>query len=266
METVLYADILFFINFSMDFITLYLTSRLSSGPPVGIRAVISAAIGGIIGTAATALGTGGIWGIVITVISSGVMVLIAFGFGEVSLFIKRVTVFWGGAALLGGIMSAVCSLGTGMPAGNGGGGTTVLLLGSVICIFIIRTITHFKGKRTLTVQVKVGDVCTKFEALLDSGNLLTDPLTGIPVIIADRSVMGTVVPAGDVIPQALHTRLRMIPARGIGGGGILTGIVPDSVTINSGKKEKECSAVIAVSDLGSTFFGGYPANAPTSVL
>ena len=109
MEHVLYADILFFINFSMDMITLYLTSRLTSGPPLGWRTVVSALIGGLWGTLSIAVALDGVFGILLTGAISVLMVLVSFGYGGIGVLLRRSAVFWGTASLLGGVMTALCS-------------------------------------------------------------------------------------------------------------------------------------------------------------
>ncbi len=269
MEHVLYADILFFINFSMDFITLYLTARLTSGPPAGARAALAAVVGGIYGTAAVALGIDGIAGVLAAGVLSVGMVALAFGFGGAVTLLRRSAVFWGFAALLGGVMTAICSLGGDFGApGSPAGGTALLFVGSTLCLLIIRVFSRFSRRKTVRVRIEFDGKQASFTALCDSGNLAADPLSARPVILADRSVIRTAVPelSPADIPDKLSARIRMIPVKGIGGGGMLTGFIPDSVWVTAGGREKRCDAVIAVTDSGSTFFGGYPANLPASLL
>lgn len=271
MEQILYADILFMINFSMDFITLYLTSRLTSGPPSGYRTALSAASGGIYATLATALGIYGTASVLTAGIVSAVMVLIAFGYGSGTMLLRRTAVFWGLAMLLGGAMSAICSLGNNdFPGNSPSGETTVLFAGTTLCLLFVKAIAHFKKRKVVSVKVTLSGKSTVFEALCDSGNLISDPLSGTSVIIADSSVVKQIAPelctSPSSIPDYLSTKIRMIPVTGVGGGGLLTGFVPDLVSVTDNKKEKKCSAIIAISDIGKTFFGGYPANIPMSLL
>jgi len=271
LEHVLYADILFFINFSMDFITLYITSKLTSGFPSGVRLALAAALGGIYGTTTVAIGLDGIPGVFATGAVSVIMVLISFGKGTVSLILRRSAVFWGGAAFLGGIMTALCSFGDSFGApGSTTGGTTVLFIGSTLCLLSVKALSHFKKRKTLRITVTLGDRHTVFDALCDSGNLVCDPMTGVPVIIADRSVLRSIVPELCAIPptisERLSSKLRMIPVKGFGKDGLLTGFIPDSVSVADTSGKKECRAVIAVADLGEKFFGGYPANSPMTLI
>lgn len=271
MEHVLYADILFFINFSMDFITLYLTSRLTSGPPIGIRCAAAAALGGIYGTAAVALGIDGGTGVLAAGAVSVGMVALAFGCGGFAVLLRRSAVFWGFAALLGGVMTAICSFGESFGApGSPAGGTALLFMGSTVCLLLMKLFSRFSKRKTARIKIELCGKCTEFTALCDSGNLVRDPLSSRPVILADRSVLRCTVPElctdADSVPKSIEPKLRMIPVKGIGGGGLLTGFIPDSVKIIADGRERTCDAVIAVTDSGSTFFGGYPANLPTSIL
>ena len=271
MEQVLYADILFLINFSMDFVTLYLTSRLTSGPPVKLRAALAAVLGGIYGTVATATGVDGAVGIILSGIVSAGMVALSFGIGGVRTLLRRCAVFWGAGALLGGVMTAVCSLGGTISPRDGKGSSAVILFGgSMMCTFIVKLISRFTKRHTASVRITLDGRTAEFTALCDSGNLVTDPLSAKPVIFADTSVVRRLIPdfdpSGEMIPDSLRTRLRVIPARSVGGGTSLTGFVPDEVCLIIDGKSAMRNAVIAVSDFGGTFFGGYPANVPAGLL
>lgn len=272
-ESVVYADMLFLVNFSMDYITLYLTCRLTSAPPMRWRVVLSAAIGGLYGTLSVVWNTGGISGALMTVAVSALLVLIAFGRATVAQIVRRAAVFWGAAALLGGIMTAICAAAGRTEVLSGGGNTVLLLAGSAVCVILTRLILRCGGKRSVTVRLTLDGRSCEFAALCDSGNLVREPLSSRPVILADRSVLRTVVPelcrGGAVperIPDRLSSRIRLIPVNGALGGGMLTGFSADSVEIVSGGRERACDALIAVSSGGGDFFGGFPANVPAVLV
>lgn len=80
----------------------------------------------------------------------------------------------------------------------------------------------------------------------DSGNMLKDPITGDPVMIAEKTILK------EIIPHVLKTRTRMIPYHTADGKtGIMTAFRPDSVKIDGEEKK----ILIAVSDtrLGDEF-------------
>lgn len=270
MQSALYADVLFLVNFSMDYVTLYLTKKLTCAPQMKFRAVLSAAIGGLYGTLSVIFSIDGIVGAIAAVAVSALLVVIAFGRSGAAETLRRAAVFWGSAALLGGLMTAICSAAGSAESAVATDNTAVLLIGSAFCTAITKLILKSGKAVSVRVRVALGDDICEFEALCDSGNLLREPLSSRPVIIADRSRLRGLVPtlctdtAEYAIPQELASRIRMIPVDGVNGHGLLYGFSPDSVTIINGRKEKPCDAVIAVSPHGS--FGGFYANAPASIV
>jgi len=268
MEQVLYADILFFVNFSMDFVTLYITSRLTSSPFSGVRGTVAAVLGGLFATIITVTGSDGLFSVASTGIISLIMVRISFKKSAVPILIRRGAVFWGSGALLGGVMTVICSLGNGESVPDtGAGAASLLFLASALSLLSVRAFSHLKRRNTVLVKVTLEGYTVKFTALADSGNLLTDPLSSKPVILADRSLFGNIpVPEIGHIPDSLRKRVRMIPIKGVSDSTLLPGFVPDSAFVITDKGERQVDAVIAVTDLGKSHFGGYGANAPAELL
>ncbi|MTI81396.1 MAG: sigma-E processing peptidase SpoIIGA [Firmicutes bacterium] len=108
-----------------------------------------------------------------------------------------------------------------------------------------------KSIRTaVTIEMFNGEV--KVNALLDTGNSLTDPVTGMPVMIVEHSVIKKVLPAGInnlyesadninysklqqvLTDDQLNACITIIPYQSLGNSnGMLLGIKPDKVTIHS---------------------------------
>ena len=59
MEQVIYADVLFAVNFSMDFLSLYLTGKVFRARMRPVPLTLAAGIGALYGTASLFLGPGG---------------------------------------------------------------------------------------------------------------------------------------------------------------------------------------------------------------
>ena len=84
------------------------------------------------------------------------------------------------------------------------------------------------------VIYKDGKAAT-LSVMLDTGNMLTDPLTGHPVIIAEKSALKGIVPIGvdltDPIAMSQHIKgIRLIPFKSLGcENGLLAGFKPDKV-------------------------------------
>ena len=97
-------------------------------------------------------------------------------------------------------------------------------------------------------------------ALVDSGNLLRDPLSGRGVIVADRDRFRNRLPQAlldDRFPtdHSLACRTRLIPVKTAAGDGILRAILPDSLTVFDGKSRQAADYLIAFTSLGNRVEG-----------
>jgi stage II sporulation protein GA (sporulation sigma-E factor processing peptidase) len=163
-------------------------------------------------------------------------------------------------------------------------GTSGGIIPLSVCIFslvmswiISRAVKLFKKKAmplktTLTVISDGKEL--EMSAYCDSGNLLREPVGGLPVIITGKEQME------NIIPKSLHSvffssktadepslsdarRVRIIPIKPLGTGGarILFGYVPDKIMLG----DKEVKGCIAL-DNGSSKFGGCEALLPSSLI
>jgi sigma-E processing peptidase SpoIIGA len=127
------------------------------------------------------------------------------------------------------------------------------------------------GSRVATLGVTSGEKTVEFSAYRDSGNLLREPISGLPVIILGSKNMEKILPEGlrsvffsekdsDRISLSDASRVRIIPIMPVGTGGarILFGYVPDRITLD-GKEVRACIAL----DKGNASFGGCEALLPS---
>ena len=111
-----------------------------------------------------------------------------------------------------------------------------------------------------SVTVSMGGKNASFDGMTDSGNLLSDPLSGRRVMICELSAVdGLLDPATAAMirlggPGATGTRLspeaaaklRFIPASGALGDGLLCALMPERVTLTDVKGEKSRDADLLV--------------------
>ena len=278
MTTVLYADVLFVINFSMDFISLWVTSKLLSISRRARRFALSAALGALAATAMTALSVEGIAEGAIALAVSVAMALAAFGFGSAKRLVWRALTLWGAGALIGGAVTALCSLGgRGIVAGTPGGVGRpwgFLAVGVLLVWAFVRLIRPRLSRRTATVRITVGGVSVEAEALVDTGNLACDPIGGdaavfvsLPLaarLFGEENARRIAEVRPDALPDELHSKVRLVPAAGIGKTGICAGIVTDSLTLPPDDTPRR--ALICVADVPKDHFGGFDALVPPSLL
>lgn len=103
--------------------------------------------------------------------------------------------------------------------------------------------------RTVSVMLWCEGRCQLFRALVDTGNTLTDPVTGAPVLVADQTVADRLFPKGrgptgeelHRPPQTLErlseewdgTRLRLLTYRSVGvENGLLLAVRADKIEVN----------------------------------
>ena len=118
------------------------------------------------------------------------------------------------------------------------------------------------------------------KALLDSGNLLKDPLSGRRVIVVSLQAMRSFLPreiisaleeeAYDLsaLPPSLARRVRMIPVHSLGESRLLLGILPDAITVcgeKDSKKGTRVDAILAIDARAESTYGGCDAVMPTGL-
>lgn len=260
-----YADILFLVHFSMDFLSLCLTGRLTSEKMSRTRTVVSAAVGGFIGTVAM-LFLDGAYFVLCGILTAMLMTRIAFGKRACDLrtsalhLIRGCGILWGVGALLGGIMTSILSVGNAVYTGGGDEGFLPIFL---ICFFLSSAIVRLAGrtsvKRSAKITVVACGVTVTFSALCDSGCLLTEPISGRAVIIASKNVLGTLYEL--LFRESSPLRIRMIPADGVCGHCLLRGFLPECVKVDG----TEVSAVIACDTEGGNY-GGFDGIVPQNLV
>lgn len=268
MTQTLYGDVLFFVNFTMDFLTLFITARILHVRVRAGRMAFSAAVGGIYGVAACFMGGMLIFRLAINVAVSVLMCYIAFG----EKLIPCCALFYGAGCLLGGVMTAVYGAvnkarGTGSVNMDGryqplpgelplGWMAVTAVLAALLAVFAGRLEKKRRGAKRVTLGVTLHGKTVSCTGICDSGNLLTDPISGAPVIVAGQDLRSEILPETDFfsvdsLPPDAKNRIRMIPCGTVGGGSLLPAIRPDSVLVDGIEK----NALIAFSEHGAGFDG-----------
>lgn len=263
MEQAIYGDLYFAVNFTMDTLALYLTAKLLHLPPIRWRLAIGGAIGALYSVASLFLPNGNLLASATVLLMPCLICLAAFGWQNVSAFLREVVSFWAISLLLGGAMTAVCyGIGIwGQKQVSIGGRVEpimgdlpfwrlllfVLLAGALISLFLKRRKPVVKMVKVTVEDASSADI----QALVDSGDLLTEPLSGLPVILVDQSKATEFLPdelrflaspSGQHTPHTASLRLRLIPCTTASGEGILYGFIPKRVLV-AGEPREACIAI-----------------------
>ncbi len=258
---IVYADVLFLINFSMDFLVFYICARFSRKRLNAVRTALAAAIGGAYGIAALFIAEEGITATLCDLVSLLLICTVAFYSSKDRLrdFLARCALFAGVSAILGGIMTSLYSIlnrsGLSLLDGESGDDISVWLFALLAAA---GGAAAFAGSRRMRriVSAKQGQIEITFEAksvtlraMTDTGNLLSDPLSGRNVVICELDAVKGIFPRELVefwrsenvaLPSLLSdkyaSKLRFIPARGAIGAKtvLIAAILPDSVKVAGG--------------------------------
>ncbi len=252
---VVYADILFLINFSMDFLILFGVGRLCKLKCRPLRLCISAALGGIYSILALMI-TNGVLSIVSAVCISFPMCLIAYKRQRAKNYFKTVFLFYSGSVLLGGAVSAcytvIDSFSPDIPAS---GVMTDIPLGVFAVIAAVSVILSFvsgklwskeKSCETVTAQLFYNGECVTLKLLCDTGNLLTEPISGLPAVVASKSSLLSVLESD--FPCENSKNLRLIPIKTASGSKLLYGFMPDKFIIHNKDRTAVAECAVAVAD------------------
>ena len=272
----LYADILFLINFTMDFLTLFITSAILHRKVSTLRLTVSAAIGGLYGVIAVFIDGILIINILINLAVSYLMCLIAFK----SKVLPCLALFYGMGCLLGGAMTAFFTFMNGVKYASAESDPLpkkiplgwMAISAAIIGAFAIAGGRMARKKRSLrpcrlSVETEKGTFTC--EAMTDTGNLLSDPISGRQVILIQKGAFLPLIPdslipifesddltALSEVEGALLTSIRLIPSVSLGGDKLLIAYIPNKITIDG----VGISALIASGNASS--YGGYPALVP----
>jgi stage II sporulation protein GA (sporulation sigma-E factor processing peptidase) len=128
---------------------------------------------------------------------------------------------------------------------------------------------HIKSVR---VKIEIADRSIEVDALVDSGNLVRDPMSMNPVLFVKRNLAGKLLPINiieltniDDLECSLRKRIRLIPVTKNGNTHVMTGVRTDRVAILGADGEDEVRVTLAI-DKEEGSYGGYEALLPVAVV
>jgi len=234
-----YMDFVIVLNFAIDFLLLVAADRLTGYPSILWRVILAAGLGGIYGGLCMIPQLRYLGATVWRIFALLLMSSIAFGF--VRSAIQRGTVFLFLSMGLGGICTAVS-------ADN----MLSLLLCTVSVLLLCRLGFHSGVGHRKYVKVTFSHKGNTLHvtALVDTGNILTDPITGEQVTVAGADTASKLLglteeQLRDPITTIQDLRIqgmRLIPYRSVGNpAGMLLAMKMDAVKIDG----REAGRVVA---------------------
>ncbi len=254
MQTI-YIDSYFIVNLIVNYILLIVTARICAAPARRLRLAGAAAAGAAYAAASLIPAAAFLRNPFVKVAVGMLMALAAFG--GCARLLRTMLVFFAVSAAFGGIVMAASLLGGGGVAGGlfTSASLRVLILsfavGYVILTLVFRRAARHKGGVIVPVTVRHGDREVAVRALMDTGNALSDPLSGRPVMVAgvgelrplftrdvaavlaglDRK--GAVRVMEELSEGERPMRFQLIPYSAVGvSGGMLLAFRPDEIVVD----------------------------------
>ena len=270
-----YADIFFLVNFSMDFLCFYLCARLLHRPLSLWRGIVASALGGVYAVAALFLTLDRAPAFALDAVVCVLLCAVAMGARREGLrsLLRLSGLYLLVSMVLGGVMTALYAQLNRIPGvtdrveADGASAWVffgIAMLSALLSALWGRSFRREAAKTRVTVTVVEGNRRVELDGIVDSGNLLHDPIGGRLVIVADSERLAAVAPpallhvaavervseAVAELPTELGRRVRLIPARGATGERLMVAWSPEHVYLKKeAHDEREVGALIAPSKL-----------------
>ena len=286
----IYIDLIFFENIIMNSIIIYATSIIIKQKPKILRVLISSIIGAIYSIALYITNYKIYTSIFSKIILSIIMMYVAFKPSNLKKLFKQVLILYLTSFVFGGVALNLIyflkpeniSIKNGLFTGEYA--LKVIMLGALVALIIVKiSIKIIKSKITTKdmyckIKMKINEKQIETNAMIDTGNLVKEPITNTPVVIVESSLLEGIIPkeilnnlenilCGNLnnIPQEIQeeyfTKLRCIPFSSLGKeNGMLVGIkIPEIIAQNEEEEKKTSNIIIGIYDKSLTKRGEYRA-------
>ena len=286
----IYIDVVIIENLIMNYIILFTTGIVLKIKLKHIRIILASLLGAGYSVIAY-MGIIKVYSsIILKIILSILIVYIAFNPQNMKKMCKDVLIFYLVSFVFGGAAVALIYIVRPQDILMKNGlflGTyplKTIILGSIIAFFIIiSTFTIVKSKISkkdmfCKIEIEINNKKIITKAMIDTGNMLKEPITNIPVIVIEHVLLYTCIPkeilnnlkeimGGDlenipyIIQEEYISKLKLIPFSSLGKqNGMLIGIRPEYVKIITEEQEKvERNVIIGLYDKSLTNKGEYQA-------
>lgn len=228
----IYLDFVFLINFFFDFLLLYGTSKILK-KIVSLKRLLLGSFIGTISLLFLFFSLSSLELFLFKALISIIIIIVTFGKKN---FFQNITYFYILSIILGGSLYLLDITFTYKNSGmvfikNGYvlNFILVLIVSPIIIYMFVKENRAYKLKITTKYQIEIYLNENKYllEAILDTGNTLTDPYKHRPIVLIDKKIN--------------HKRKRVIyvPYKALNTEGVIPCIIPDKVIIND-KEFKNC--------------------------
>ena len=270
----IYIDVVFIENLIMNYIILFATSIIIKVKVKHIRLILASSLGAIYSIIAYMSILEMYSSVILKIILSVIIVYIAYNPQNVKNMWKYLVIFYMTSFVFGGAAFALIYILKPQDILMKNGlflGTyplKTIILGAIVAFIVI--VTSFKlvkskiSKKDMfcTIKININKVEIETKAMIDTGNLLKEPISNTPVIVVEHTLLYDCMPkeilnnlenilGGDFeniseeVKNKYISKLKVIPFSSLGKqNGMLIGIKPEEVTVINDENENKINNVI----------------------
>lgn len=274
----IYLDVVLLENLCMNYIILFATGYILKLKMKQWRLIFSSILGGIYAVVSYLEILPIYSSFVMKALLSVGMVHLAFNGKSVKQLVKQLVLFYLTSFVFGGCAFALLYfvrpqdilMKNGVYIGTYPLKIAILggLVGFIITYIAFQIVkTKLKKKDMIyEITIKIGEKKLTLKAMLDTGNLLKEPITGLPVIVVEKRELYSIIPtnlldhieeliggeADEIVNQIEEkeylTKFRVIPYSSIGKqNGLMLGLKAEEVAIEKeGEKEIQNDVIIGI--------------------
>ena len=270
----IYLDVIFLENLILNFLILYAVRIETKSKIKILKTILSSSIGSAYTVLVYLINNVFFQSIIMKLLLSVVMIYIAFETKNLKELIKKLLLFYlTSFAFAGGALAIIYVVNTGKISIHDGiiyGKYTLLtIVIGIIVSFMVLIISFkliknkiYKTDLICNITIRVNNKGLKTKALIDTGNLLKEPITNTSVIVAEHTLFKGIIPddilehtenilGGDfngiseVAKNKLLPKMRIIPFSSLGKqNGLLLGIKAQEVIIEQNEEIRRMEKII----------------------
>lgn len=188
-----YVEYIFAENFFIDFILLYITGNLIKKKIIYKRLIVAALIGALYVILIAYFGKEFLTYFIVKIGVSVLMIMVAYDSKGIIKNAKVILCFYIVTVIMVGIVFALYSFTSNKVTVN-----IIIIsmfMGFAVLKFLFYEIKLRKEKNNYirTVSIEINNKTKSFKAFIDTGNELTDPMTGKPVIVVNMESLGDIL-------------------------------------------------------------------------
>lgn len=237
---VIYIDVLFVVNFFINFLLLQICAKLTKKEAKLYRLIIASCVGGAYSLIILVDELPSYITLVSKLLVALIMVLISFKFYRLTSFLKTSLVFFFSSLIVLGVVVGISfATKSNMIAINNSSvyfniSAKGLLLSAslayVMSCVIVRIYNRSLSKNEIySVEIYNNNKVLKLNAFVDTGNKLREPFSNNPVIIVDREK------CEDLIGSS---KIRYIPASTVSGETLFVAFKPERIVIKASSESE----------------------------